>query len=94
MTKNELITVDLTKTILVDIREEEELKAVPMLEGAVHVPMSTLRENINTDVLPKDKKIVTICRSGGRCVMLNQFLAEQGYDVDFLEGGMVGLKSS
>lgn len=38
--------------------------------------------------LPKDKKIVTICKKGGRCEIVARELREKGYDIEHLEGGI------
>ena len=48
---------------LLDIREEEEL-AISSIDGAVHIPMNTLPENL--DQLTKDHPIVVMCHVGGR----------------------------
>lgn len=91
MTKDELNDIDKDKVLLVDIREPEELTITPTVPGAINIPMSNLSEVIGTPALPQDKKIVTICRSGGRCFMVNQVLKAHGYDVDYLEGGVISL---
>lgn len=88
MTKEELLNINLDEILLIDIREDDEVSAVPSISGAVHIPMARLIEEANQDILPKNKKVVTICRSGGRCQIVNEVLSEKGYDVDYLEGGM------
>ncbi len=88
MNIQQLLQRDKEKTLLVDIRETNELKMLPPIDGAIHIPLSTFGNAINTPLLPQDKKIITICHSGGRCLMVNQTLQSLGYDVDYLEGGM------
>jgi len=91
VTKDQLNEIDKNMVLLVDIREPEELCVTPTVPGAINIPMSKLGEVIGTLTLPQDKKIVTICRSGGRCFMVNQVLKAHGYDVDYLEGGVISL---
>jgi rhodanese-related sulfurtransferase len=57
----------------------------------MHIAMSHITEAVLEGKLPKDKKLVTICFSGGRCLAVNQYLKSNGYDADYLEGGMLGL---
>lgn len=88
MKKEELENIDFNKVLLIDIREDEELLEMPSIEGAAHIPMGKIIKEAEDGNLPKDKKIVTVCRSGGRCQIVNTELAALGYEVDFLEGGM------
>ena len=71
---------------LLDIREEEEL-AISSIDGAVHIPMNTLPENL--DQLTKNHPIVVMCHVGGRssqvCVWLNSNGFENAVN---LEGGI------
>lgn len=71
---------------LLDIREEEEL-AISSIDGAVHIPMNTLPENL--DQLTKDHPIVVMCHVGGRssqvCAWLNSYGFENAVN---LEGGI------
>ena len=91
MKKEELETIDHDKVLLVDIREHYELEEVPKLPKAVNIPLGEIVKEAEDATLPKNKKIVTICRSGGRCQIANETLKNFGYDVDYLEGGMSAL---
>jgi len=93
MTKEELSNLDKDKVLLVDIREDYELQDKPPLPEAIHIPMGEIIKKAEGGELPKDKKIITVCRSGGRCQIVNSTLKQLGYDVDLLEGGMLGLES-
>lgn len=88
MTKDELAVIDKNTITLLDIREDDEVADLPCLPGALHVPMSRLMPEIQRRAIPDDKKIITICFSGGRCHGVNRMLSTHGYDVDYLEGGM------
>jgi rhodanese-related sulfurtransferase len=89
MKKEELNNIDSHKVLLVDIREKEELDSLPSLPNSTHIPMGEIIREAEDGRLPKDKLIVTICRSGGRCSIVNHELAALGYQVDLLEGGLM-----
>lgn len=93
MTKEELRETNPSDILLIDIREGGEVEALPSPSSAVHIAMSKLVQVEASGELPKDKKLVTICHSGGRCLAVNQYLKSKGYDVDYLEGGMMNLSN-
>ncbi len=70
---------------LVDVREVEEFETLH-LEGAQNLPLSQLTDIY--DQLDKDLLHYVICKSGMRSARACQFLAEQGYDVINVQGGM------
>ncbi|ORO52942.1 rhodanese [Streptococcus oralis subsp. oralis] len=70
---------------LVDVREAEEFETLH-LEGAQNLPLSQLADIY--DQLDKDLLHYVICKSGMRSARACQFLAEQGYDVINVQGGM------
>lgn len=74
---------------LLDIREQDEwdLGHAP---NAVHIPMSELPQRVDelTPFLDRDEPLVITCRSGGRVQRVMPWLAQQGYEVANLEGGM------
>ena len=71
---------------LVDVREVEEFETLH-LEGAQNLPLSQLTDIY--DQLDKDLLHYVICKSGMRSARACQFLAEQGYDVINVQGGMM-----
>ena len=73
------------KLSLVDVREVEEFETLH-LEGAQNLPLSQLTDTY--DQLDKDLLHYVICKSGMRSARACQFLAEQGYDVINVQGGM------
>ena len=74
------------KHVLLDIREEVEL-AIASIDGAVHIPMSTLPENL--EKLSKKHPIVVMCHVGGRSAQVHEWLISNGYDNALnLEGGI------
>ena len=72
--------------VLVDVRQSDEYDAghAPM---ATLIPLAELPDHV--DELPRDALIVCVCRSGGRSRRGAMFLAEQGFDVVNVEGGML-----
>jgi len=92
MTKKEFEQANKDEIVVIDIREPEELIMLPSIPGAVNIPMGQILQAVENGELPKDKMIVTVCRSGGRCFVVNDELAARGYNVDYLEGGLVGYK--
>ena len=74
---------------LVDVREVEEFEALH-LEGARNFPLSQLADTY--EQLDKDNLYYVICKSGMRSARACQFLAEQGYEVINVLGGMDALE--
>ena len=75
---------------LVDVREVEEFETLH-LEGAQNLPLSQLTDTY--DQLDKDLLYYVICKSGMRSARACQFLAEQGYDVINVQGGMTAFEN-
>ena len=74
------------EAVVVDVREDNEWHA-GHAPNAIHVPMGTVPDNL--DALPEtDATIPVICRSGGRSERVVQWLAQQGFDVVNVDGGM------
>ena len=69
---------------LLDVRTKTET-ARGMIEGAVNIPLDTLRENL--DKLPRDKPIYVNCHSGQRSYIACRILSANGFDCYNLAGG-------
>ena len=74
---------------LVDVREVEQFETLH-LEGARNFPLSQLADTYKQ--LDKDQLYYVICKSGMRSARACQFLAEQGYEVTNVQGGMDALE--
>jgi rhodanese-related sulfurtransferase len=70
---------------LLDVREHDEWSA-GHIPGSVHIPMREL--GLRQAELPADAAILCICRSGNRSGMVTRALAEAGYRIENLEGGL------
>ena len=74
---------------VLDVREVEEFEALH-LEGARNFPLSQLADTY--EQLDKTQPYYVICKSGIRSARACQFLAEQGYEVINVQGGMDALE--
>ena len=77
------------KLKIYDIRESSELVKGKKMYRAKHVPMGQVFLDAAKGKLPKKEKIVLVCKSGGRCKIVVKELKKKGYDVDYLEGGIM-----
>ena len=74
---------------VLDVRELEEFEALH-LEDARNFPLSQLADTY--EQLDKTQPYYVICKSGIRSARACQFLAEQGYEVVNVQGGMDALE--
>ncbi len=75
---------------LVDVREPDEV-AAGTLDGAVNIPLGDLPNRL--DELDRGRRVVLLCRSGGRSAQASDYLVTLGFtDVVNLAGGMLGLQ--
>ncbi len=71
--------------ILLDVRNPGELKNNGFIEGAINIPVDSLRERMAE--LPKDKEIVITCQVGLRGNVAYRQLINNGYKAVNLVGG-------
>ena len=71
---------------LLDVRMPVEL-VVESVPGAVNIPLPQLRARLGE--LPKDREILTICRSAGRAYFAARILLQNGFKARVLSGGML-----
>ena len=72
--------------VIVDVREADEW-AAGHAPNAVHIPLSDLPARLG-ELPDTDDTIPIVCRSGGRSGRAVAWLAQQGFDVANVEGGM------
>lgn len=77
-------SLDKSSSMLVDLRTEEEVKG-GMIEGAVNIPLDSLRDNL--DKLDRSKTIYVYCRSGQRSYIGYRILKGHGFRAKSLSGG-------
>ncbi len=73
---------------LLDIRVPMET-AVWQLNFGLKIPANELPEKL--EQLPKDKLIVVACPMTDRSNMARSYLLSKGFDVKYLQGGLLGL---
>ncbi len=73
---------------VLDVREVSEIEEVGIIEGAVHIPMRSMGDNL--DLLPDlDANIVVVCKSGFRATIAMTALHVLGYEnAHVLKGGI------
>jgi rhodanese-related sulfurtransferase len=71
--------------LLLDVRELDEWQAGHAAD-AHFIPLGEVEARAGE--LPRDRRIVAICRSGARSARATMFLRAQGLDVANLTGGM------
>jgi rhodanese-related sulfurtransferase len=77
--------------VLIDVREPEEWQ-VGRAPQAVHIPLGELGARLGE--LPSDRKLIMVCRSGGRSARAAEALLERGLPAVNLAGGMQAWKSA
>ncbi len=70
---------------VLDVRETHEWDA-GHIDGALHVPLGELSERLGE---VGDGQTLVVCKVGGRSGQAVAWLAQQGYDVVNLDGGML-----
>ncbi|MEM7321556.1 MAG: rhodanese-like domain-containing protein [Actinomycetota bacterium] len=74
---------------LIDVREPHEV-AEGTLPGAINIPLGDLPSRLAE--IDQGRRVVLLCRSGGRSGQAAEFLMQSGYaDVVNLVGGMLGM---
>lgn len=99
--KSENITPELVESgiTIIDIRTEPEWKETGIIKNSI--PLTFFDETGHYDVkkflseldkhVTKDKAFAIVCRTGSRTSMLGRFLAQEGYNVINLKGGVYAL---
>ncbi len=82
--------------VLLDVREDKELRGeLGRLPGVVNIPITSLSGSLHELESDKDRKIVTVCRSGARAITAAQILTQAGFQkAVVLDGGMLAWKKA
>ena len=70
-------------TLILDVRNAEEVSETGIIKGALNVPADLVAEKLAE--IPKDKNLVLHCSTGARAEMAYNILKEKGYKVRFLD---------
>ncbi len=79
--------------VLVDVRESSE-RAAAAIAGSVHIPMAAIRDGSYAGQLATGGRVVVHCATGGRSAVAGRILAEAGYAVRDLDGGIAAWRSA
>jgi sulfur-carrier protein adenylyltransferase/sulfurtransferase len=71
---------------LLDVRERSEY-ALCHIDGSILIPLGELTRHL--ELLPTDRTVVVMCRSGGRSAAATEMLRAKGYDAHNLAGGIL-----
>ena len=80
---NEVATLDLTKTLLLDVRRADE-RAKGFIPGSIHIPLDELRTRLGE--LPRDREIIVSCHTGQRSYFACRLLTQNGFHARNLTG--------
>lgn len=80
--------------VVLDVREADEFAESGTVARAKNMPMGRVFVEAQKGTLPKDRKIVTVCKTGGRCEIVARELRQKGYDIEHLEGGIEAWKKA
>ncbi|MGN6613824.1 MAG: MBL fold metallo-hydrolase [Candidatus Nitrosocosmicus sp.] len=72
---------------LLDVRQPDQFKQWN-IDGSINIPLGKLSEEGSLRLIPKDKKIVTICPRGNMSTIAKLALERYGYNASSLEGGL------
>lgn len=76
---------EMDRVQVVDVRHPNEWQA-GHIEGAVHIPLDYVLDRVGE--LDPSRPVVTVCRSGSRSAEAAGDLADEGFYVENLEGGI------
>ncbi|MGV8152310.1 MAG: MBL fold metallo-hydrolase [Candidatus Nanoarchaeia archaeon] len=79
---------NLENYFVLDVRSIEEFKK-GYIRNATNIPAGpdTFPQALDKGIVPKNKKIVTYCRSGARSALATMYLRARGYNAYSLNGG-------
>ena len=93
-----------SNTLVVDVRDAQDLAGTGIIPGAVNVSLGTLplradqelpEEHRNPELQDRDRPIITTCGAGGQASLAAKLLKDMGFkNVSILEGGTTGWKQA
>jgi len=82
---DELGAINRNQTILIDLRNKDELDIAGVIEGALHIPLNELRQKLPE--LDKEKNYIPFCAVGLRAYIGHRILVQKGIQSKNLSGG-------
>ena len=78
---------------VVDVRGKPMAEATPVPgDGVINIPMPTLRANL--DKLDRTRPVITVCMLGKNSYFAARVLAQNGFDVKSMGGGLTALMNA
>ncbi|MCO7176538.1 rhodanese-like domain-containing protein [Sporolactobacillus kofuensis] len=71
---------------IIDVREADEYES-GHIPGAVNISVNHIEEKLN--LIDKDKEYILVCHSGGRSSYASEVMADHGFKVKNMTGGML-----
>ncbi len=87
ITTDELFDLDMQSTVVVDVRDEISFE-YGCIPKSINIPLKNIQQNHS--VLPKDKLLVIVCKSGQLSDTLAEELREDDYNAINLKDGYYG----
>ena len=81
----EFMDIDPETTVLIDLRNKDELKEAGAISGALHIPLPELRKRLKE--LDHTKQYITFCAIGLRGYIGYRILSQKGFSARNLSGG-------
>ncbi len=72
--------------LLIDVREANECSD-GHIPGMLHLPLDVVADQLGD--LPRDRKVIVVCRSGRRSAGVTELLVRSGFDAVNLDGGLL-----
>ena len=82
---NDLSDINKNQTILIDMRNKDELDTAGGIEGALHIPLNELRQKLPE--LDKEKNYIPFCALGLRAYIGHRILVQNAIQSKNLSGG-------
>jgi rhodanese-related sulfurtransferase len=79
------------ETITIDVRTPQEIEQGKLYKDAKELDINNPQALQQLQTLPKNKRYLLYCRSGGRTAQLTMIMKRLGYQkVGYLQGGILG----
>lgn len=89
---NELRVCNDENSILLDVRDYDEVKECGLVNNAKHIPLNEIRDRLSE--LPKDKKIYIYCAAGLRGYIAVRILLQNDFEAYNIAGGFKSINTT
>jgi NADPH-dependent 2,4-dienoyl-CoA reductase/sulfur reductase-like enzyme/rhodanese-related sulfurtransferase len=79
-------------SVLLDVRDYDEVEECGLVNDAQHIPLNELRDRLSE--LPKDKKIYIYCAAGLRGYIADRILLQNNFDAYNIAGGFKSINTT